>query len=531
MTYSESSSPATGPSTGLSSLDSDMSTEDSRCNKLLLSEMPYYPNKTDPLVHFETSELMMDGNLTTKLPVDGFISFYSLKFCSSNARQTAKFLQLAFGFEPVAYRGLENDSRFIGSHVLKNGEVYFEVVNTLEAVEDDPSTGIQFNFKEISDDFIFDLINCKVDFSKKSTHKRIYQKITTSKLYRKTVEEYNRLILDAANNSEQIYSDIVECNLIQKFLKQHGEGIMDISFKVLNVQTAFDKAVKAGAGVIRFPRVLEDSQGSVKLATISVPQTDIQHTLIEFVDFRGQFLPNYANPPSQPPTHIDHLKELPPVPVTCIDHCVENYSWNQMMPQAKFYAEMFGFHKFWSVDETDISTENSALRSIVMALSNGKIKMPINEPAKSKMRSQIEEFHDFNGGPGVQHVALRTNDIIKTVTSLIIRGVEFNRAPSKFHESLKSRLLQDGVELHEDIDMLRDLGILVDYDALTKFKNSNRCNYILQVFTKPLHDRPTLFIEIIQRYHHNGFGKGTFKGLFESIEEQQKLRGTFVPST
>ncbi|KAG7661341.1 TCRP [[Candida] subhashii] len=522
-------------------------------------ELPYFPinENKDPIRNLTSEELLSDGISSTKYPFDGFLNFHSLKICSSNAKQMSKFLQLTMGFEEIAFRGLENDSRLVGAHVVKNGEIFLEIVNTLETVEDDNVLKFPYfendlkkfkgidkydylkDFKITTDDLIFDFVNSRIESlcytnstSSLNFGKKIYHKILTSRSIKNSVNEFNDFILNTINNSEIIYNDIMECTLIQKFLKKHSEGVMDISFNVQDVDYIFNRAVSCGAGIIRLPKVLQDEHGAVKLATVTIPNTDIQHTLIQNLNYTGPFLPGYSVPIS--PLHSGfqtHLSLLPPVRFLSLDHCVENYSWNQMMPQAKFYADIFGFHKFWSVDEQDISTGNTALRSIVMSSSNGEIKMPINEPVKTKMKGQIEEFNAFNGGPGIQHIALKTNNIVGTVSSLIRRGIEFNPTSDNYYISLESRLKNDDVLLYEDFQDLRKLNILVDFDPLTRNKKTKRCNYILQIFTKPLHDRPTLFIEIIQRHHHNGFGKGTFKGLFESIEEQQKARGTFVESS
>ncbi|EGW33097.1 4-hydroxyphenylpyruvate dioxygenase [Spathaspora passalidarum NRRL Y-27907] len=461
----------------------------------------------------------------------------------------SKYLQLSMGFTEIAYRGLENDSRLVGSHVVRNGGVIFEIVNTLETVEDDNVLKFPYfqhdlakfqeinkqdhldKFKVTTSDLIFDFVNNRIESFANSSRsfklgRNIYNKISASRSLQNTMNEF---ILNTINSSETIYNDIMECTLIQKFLKKHGEGVMDISFQVVDVDYIFNRAIQAGAGIIRLPKVLHDNNGKVKLATISIPNTDIQHTLVQLIDYTGPFLPGYFNPVMDFSTSFQYqLGLLPPVNLECLDHCVENYASNQMIPQVKFYAEIFGFHKFWSVDESDISTENTSLRSTVMASSNGRIKMPINEPGQSKMKSQIQEFNDFNGGPGVQHIALKTNDIIGTVSALIKRGIEFNVAAKNYYPTLERRLNNDDISLYEDFQELKKYNILVDYDYSTRNNKSKRCNYLLQIFTKPLHDRPTLFIEIIQRHHHNGFGRGTFKGLFESIEEQQKIRGTFV---
>lgn len=527
---------------------SDLSAEEDE----LLKELPFLPTSLDPITEPDIDELLLDGHVNSKYPTDGFIKFFSLKICSSNAKQMSKYLQLAMDFKEIAYKGLENDSRLVGAHVIRNGDVTLEIVNTLETVEDDNVLKFPYfekdlkqfpqlnelkylrDFKITTNDLVFDFVNSRIESFSVSPNahyfrRKLYNKIVSSRAFRNNMFDYNNLILNVINNSEVIYNDIMECTLIQKFLKTHGEGVMDISFLVEDVITIFDKAVAAGAGIIRLPKIISDCNGSVRLGTISIPKTDIQHTLIENIDYTGPFLPNYSESVTQYNSkYYDQMQNIPTVSFQCIDHCVENYSWNQMMAQAKLYASLFGFHKYWSADDHDIATDNTALRSIVMASGNGKIKMPINEPVKSKMRGQIEEFHDFNGGPGVQHIALRTNDIIDTVCALLARGIEFNTASDKYYTNLERLLREDDVALFEDFDTLRKLNILVDYDISTRNKKTGICNYLLQIFTKPLHDRPTLFIEIIQRHHHNGFGKGTFKGLFETIEEQQRIRGTLV---
>ncbi|KAK6464046.1 4-hydroxyphenylpyruvate dioxygenase [Scheffersomyces coipomensis] len=538
-------------------------TTPSPIDTIFLHELPFFPHhNSDPILNLSADELLLNGFQSSKLNMDGFINFHHLKLCSSNAKQMAKYLILSMGFKEIAYKGLENDSRLVGSHVISNGDVILEIVNTLETIEDDNVLKLPYfqkdllKFKEINnlnylndfkisiDDLVFDFVNNRIEsFSHHNTTnnnnnsknisfnlgKKIYHKILNSKNFKNSIDEYNNFILNTINNSELIYNDIMECSLIQKFLKTHCEGVMDISFLVENVDQIFEKSIKAGAGIIRLPRIIEDKNGSIKLATITIPKTDIQHTLIQNINYTGSFLPNYSNSINHSDNNIELNLLLPKVHLTCIDHCVENYSWNQMMYQANFYAKMFGFHKFWSVDEMDVFTGETALRSIVMASSNGKIKMPINEPAKGKKKGQIEEFNDFNGGPGIQHIALRTNDIISTVSSLNQRGIEFNVTSQKYYQTLEARLIKDDIKLKEDFQILKSLNILVDYDPSTRQKKTKLCNYILQIFTKPLHDRPTLFIEIIQRHHHNGFGKGTFKGLFETIEEQQRIRGTLVP--
>lgn len=548
-------------SPSLSSQSSSSTINNNILDPIFSTELPFFTNNAndndyDPLMSFTVDDLLSDKFPLTKYPYDGFISFHSLKICSSNAKQMSKYLQLSMDFKEIGYKGLETGSKLVGSHVIQNGSIILEIVNTLETIEDDNvlkfpyfhEDFIQFgdnfnyeffmkNFKLTTDDLIFDFVHSRIkqlsmnSIDSDQFGNDFYKNILNSKSYKESLVKLHEFILDTINNSEEIYNDMMECTLIQKFLKAHAEGVMDIAFNVNDVDIIFNRAIKAGSGIIRLPKIISDENGSIKLATISIPNSDIQHTLIENINYTGSFLPNYSNPINELSESFKlQLELLPPINLSILDHCVENYSWNQMMIQARIYAEIFGFHKYWSVDEQDISTGFTSLRSIVMASSNGQIKMPINEPVKSIMKGQIEEFNDFYGGPGIQHIAFRTNNIIETIIGLIKRGIEFNSTSDNYYKVLKNRLIKDNITLYEDFETLKSLNILVDYDPLTRNNKTGKCNYLLQIFTKPLHDRPTLFIEIIQRHHHNGFGKGTFKGLFESIEEQQKLRGTFVES-
>ncbi|KAH9274031.1 4-hydroxyphenylpyruvate dioxygenase [Batrachochytrium salamandrivorans] len=207
---------------------------------------------------------------------------------------------------------------------------------------------------------------------------------------------------------------------------------------------------------------------------------------------------------------------MPPIDLLFIDHCVGNQPDNEMVSACEMYEKTLDFHRFWSVDDKQMHTEYSALRSIVMTDYDQKVKMPINEPAVGKKKSQIQEFVDYHGGAGVQHIAIRSEDIIKSVTNLRARGVEFLGIPDAYYDNLRVRLQSSKLKVTEDMDTLQKLKILVDYDEE---------GYLLQIFTKPVEDRPTLFIEVIQRKNHQGFGAGNFKALFESIEHEQNKRG------
>lgn len=247
------------------------------------------------------------------------------------------------------------------------------------------------------------------------------------------------------------------------------------------------------------------------MATIST-YGDTTHTFVQRSGFKGIFLPNYAAISEKDP--LESL--LPVTKLNFIDHCVGNQPDLEMISACELYEKQLGFHRFWSVDDEQIHTEYSALRSIVMADWDERIKMPINEPAKGKKKSQIQEFVDYYGGAGVQHVAFNTTDIIRAVQNLKDRGAEFLTIPGTYYTRLREKLSESKISVNESIDELERLNILVDYDEN---------GYLLQIFTKPVQDRPTLFFEVIERHNHQGFGAGNFKSLFESIEMEQERRG------
>ena len=284
---------------------------------------------------------------------------------------------------------------------------------------------------------------------------------------------------------------------------KHGDGVRDLALWVDDCRAAFRYAVEHGATVVREPAVLKDDHGEIVIAAIKT-YGDTIHSLVERKNYRGLFLPGFqpVTPRYQPA----------PVGLRYVDHCVGNVELGQMNEWVGFYERVMGFKNLLSFDDKDISTEYSALMSKVMANGNERIKFPINEPASGKKKSQIEEYLDFYRGPGVQHVAMATNDIISTVTALRDRGVDFLMVPSSYYDELLARV----GKIDEDLAPLRELGILVDRDEE---------GYLLQIFSKPVEDRPTVFYEIIQRKGARSFGKGNFKALFESIEREQALRG------
>jgi len=297
--------------------------------------------------------------------------------------------------------------------------------------------------------------------------------------------------------------------------ERHGDAVKDVAFEVDDVDALYAAAVANGAIAIRAPHTTSDAHGSIRLATIRT-YGDTTHTLIAKASYTGVFLPGYEATSSAP----DALQSvLPAVRLDAIDHCVGNQDWDAMEDACAYYERVLGFHRFWSVDDADICTEYSALKSVVMASPGDVVKMPINEPAKGKKQSQIEEYVDFYGGPGVQHIALRTTDIVSAITHLKARGVEFIKVPSTYYEGMRLRLKKAGITLNEDFETLRKLDILIDFDE---------GGYLLQLFTKHLMDRPTVFIEIIQRNNFEGFGAGNFKSLFEAIEREQDARGNLI---
>ncbi|KAI9731621.1 MAG: hypothetical protein M1818_007751 [Claussenomyces sp. TS43310] len=302
---------------------------------------------------------------------------------------------------------------------------------------------------------------------------------------------------------------------IAAHLETHGDAVKDVAFQVDDVDAVYNQAVNNGGVSISAPETVSDENGSVRTATIKT-YGDTTHTLINRTNYHGAFLPGFKPAKGK----ADPLNAfLPSVGLEAIDHCVGNQDWGEMEDICKYYENVLGFHRFWSVDDKDICTEFSALKSIVMASPNEIVKMPINEPAVGKRKSQIEEFVDFYGGAGVQHIALRTPDIISAVTNLRARGVEFITIPDSYYTAMKLRLKSAGMVLEEDFETLKRLGILIDFDE---------GGYLLQLFTKHLLDRPTVFIEIIQRNNFSGFGAGNFKSLFEAIEREQAERGNLV---
>jgi 4-hydroxyphenylpyruvate dioxygenase len=358
------------------------------------------------------------------LPINGtdYVEFYV-----GNAKQAAHFYQSAFGFEPIAFAGLETGLKDRTSYVLQQEKIRF--VLTAPLIENSP---------------------------------------------------------------------------IADHVKKHGDGVKVIALWVDDARSAFEETVKRGAQPFMMPTTERDENGEVVRSGIHT-YGDTVHLFVERKNYNGVFLPGYKP--------FTSLMKTEPVGLKYVDHMVGNVGWNEMNVWARFYADVMGFKQLISFDDKDISTEYTALMSKVMQNGNGRIKFPINEPAVGKKRSQTEEYLDFYNGSGVQHIAVATDNIIETVTELRSRGIDFLTVPKTYYDTVLDRV----GHIDEELAVLRDLGILVDRDEE---------GYLLQIFTKPIEDRPTLFYEIIQRKGAKSFGKGNFKALFEAIEREQALRGT-----
>jgi 4-hydroxyphenylpyruvate dioxygenase len=354
-----------------------------------------------------------------------------VRFFVGNARQSAYFYRNAFGFDVVAYAGLETRQKHEAGYVLRQGHITFVLTSPLSPSHPDS--------------------------------------------YR---------------------------------LMQHGDGVMDVALEVDDVRAAYNAAVERGAVGVVGPTAQEDEYGTYEFAAIRT-YGDTTHTFVNRDRYKGVFAPGY-----QP---IDPARYSPqtfkPVGLASIDHIVGNVELGKMNEWVGFYERVLGFNQLISFDDKDISTEYSALMSKVVQNGTGRIKFPLNEPATGKRRSQIEEYLHFYNGPGVQHIAMTTGDIITTVRAMRDNDVSFLRVPRSYYDALPERI----GPIKEDLEALADLGILVDRDDE---------GYMLQIFTKPVADRPTLFFEIIQRRGSKSFGKGNFKALFEAIEREQEVRGT-----
>jgi 4-hydroxyphenylpyruvate dioxygenase len=355
-----------------------------------------------------------------------------VEFYVGNAKQAAHFYKTAFGFQSLAYKGLETGSKDSVSYVL--------------------------------------------------------------------VQDKIRLVLTTPLNSKSPIND---------HIVKHGDGVKVVALWVDDARKAYEETTKRGAKSYLEPTLETDEHGEIVKAGIYTYGETV-HMFVERKNYTGAFMPGFRKWDSDyNPTSVG---------LKYIDHMVGNVGWNQMDVWVKWYEDVMGFENFLSFDDKQIHTEYSALMSKVMSNGNGRIKFPINEPAKAAKKSQIEEYLDFYEGSGVQHIAVATDDIIKTVSQLKARGVEFlPPPPQSYYDMIPERLGEHREMMKEDIGELQKLSIMIDADEE---------GYLLQIFTKPLEDRPTLFFEIIQRMGARGFGAGNFKALFESIEREQANRGT-----
>ncbi|HVM88171.1 MAG TPA: 4-hydroxyphenylpyruvate dioxygenase [Puia sp.] len=292
-------------------------------------------------------------------------------------------------------------------------------------------------------------------------------------------------------------------NAVAEHVYLHGDGVKAICLRVDDAAASWEETTQRGANSYFEPRKLRDEYGEIILSGIHLYGETV-HLFIERKNYDGVFMPGFRK--------WETMYQSSPTGLMYVDHCVANVGWNQMERWVEFYEEVMGFRNILSFDDNDISTEYSALMSKVMSNGNGYVKFPINEPAEGKKKSQVEEYLDFYNGEGVQHIAMATDNIVETVTALQNRGIEFLKVPTSYYDELKSRV----GHIDEGTEALKALGILVDRDDE---------GYLLQIFTKPVEDRPTLFFEIIQRKGAKSFGKGNFKALFEAIEREQAARG------
>ncbi len=298
-------------------------------------------------------------------------------------------------------------------------------------------------------------------------------------------------------------SSVIANHPVQKHVQKHGDGVKVLALWVDDAKDAYQKALDRGAESAMKPQTITDENGEVVLAAIKT-YGETWHTLVERKNYKGTFLPGYI------PMNTE--RKIDPVGLKYVDHCVGNVELGQMNEWVKFYQDVLGFKLLMTFDDKDISTKYTALMSKVVSNGNGYIKFPINEPANGIKKSQIEEFIEFYKGSGVQHIAVATDNIIETVTKLRANGVDFLRVPDTYYDEVIDRI----GNIDENLEDLKKLNILVDRDEE---------GYLLQIFTKPIQDRPTLFYEIIQRKGAKSFGKGNFKALFEAIEREQEIRG------
>ena len=319
------------------------------------------------------------------------------------------------------------------------------------------------------------------------------------------VRDRSSYVLEQGNVRFVLTSPLGPEGEIAGHVKLHGDGVKVVAFRVDDAEQAYRETTKRGAHGTQEPTTLKDDDGVVKVSSIAT-YGDTIHTFVERHTYKGPFLPGYRSIASNVP------RRARPAGLAAIDHVVGNVELGKMNEWVSFYERILGFTQLVHFDDRAISTEYSALMSKVMQNGSGRIKLPINEPAQGRRKSQIEEYLDFYRGPGVQHIALNTSDIISTVRELQERGVDFLKTPGTYYEGVLDRV----GNITENVKDLAELGILVDHDDE---------GYLLQIFSKPIVNRPTVFFEVIERKGARGFGEGNFKALFEALEREQALRG------
>lgn len=369
-----------------------------------------------------------------------YFGFHHCEFWVANAKQVADWYCLRFGFEKVAYKGLETKNRDIAAHVIRQDQTTLVFSSVLNPV-----------------------------------------------------------------NQEHPYA---------QWITRRGDAVRDVAFRCDNPREIWAKATSEGAISVLKPTELSDEFGKICIAKVQTYGGCV-HSLINDLEYKGVFLPGFKLVSERDPINL----LLPSVGLHKIDHVVGNQPDGKMVEVADWYKNKLDFHRFWSVDDKQMHTQYSALRSIVMADYDENIKMPLNEPAQGLRKSQIQEYVDYHGGAGVQHIAINTPDILSAVTALKKRGVKFLTIPNVYYDDLRYRLSNVNLKIQEDMKKIQELNILVDFDDK---------GYLLQIFTVPQEDRPTLFFEIIQRHGNSGFGVGNFKALFKSIEMEQEKRGNLI---
>ncbi|EEH45486.1 4-hydroxyphenylpyruvate dioxygenase [Paracoccidioides brasiliensis Pb18] len=423
-----------------------------------------------PSMHFDPPN-SENGEIFPSALGPEYYGFDHITWYVGNAKQAASYFITRLGFNQIAYRGPETGSRAVASYVITNGGATFVFTS--------PVCG----------------------------------KLGENEMGRFGISSHTKRLLDE----------------IHDHLERHGDGVKDVAFRVnAHVRSKWEKAVAHGAVSVMEPAIIhgeEPGSGEIEVATIK-SYGDTTHTLVNRDNYRGCFMPGYVRVDAEDPIN----EFLPAINFIEIDHCVGNQPWNGLDEAVKFYEDCLDFHRYWSVDDKTMCSEYSSMRSVVVASPNEVIKMPLNEPAVGKKKSQIEEFVDYYNGSGVQHIAFRTHDIISAVTNLRKRGVQFLSVPATYYDAIRIRLAainktdsegnnpnkRGSLVINESIDTLQKLNILIDFDEQ---------GYLLQIFTKHVLDRPTVFLEVIQRNNFDGFGAGNFKSLFEAFEREQAARG------